>query len=104
MIYAPSQFYNDDHPLKWAGVITISGTKVLEVMGAPLLPSQKVILLILEAAARPLSMRDIMEILNHPWPAHRGRAQRPLEYLVSSGAVALNKSKCPHLYSLPRIA
>ncbi len=82
----------------------ISGAKVHEILGTRLLSSQKVILFTLEAAQRPVTLREIMEVLKYPWPVNRRTVQRPIEYLISQGTVSLDKSATPHRYSLRRAA
>lgn len=82
----------------------LSRSQIYAVLGSKLLASQKIILLILEAVQRPISEREIMEILGYTWPTYRGTISRQMKYLIHTGTVSLDKSRMPHRYSLSRVA
>lgn len=77
--------------------------EVAQVLRSPLLSSQKVILLALMVANRPLSLHELMDELNEPWPQMRRVIQRQIEYPLKSGIVSVDKSEMAHRYSVARL-
>jgi len=75
---------------------------IAQVLRCRLLQSQKVVLLALMVANRPLSMQELLLFLDRP-PSARRTVSRQIDYLLKIKAVAIDKHQMTHLYSFVRL-
>lgn len=75
---------------------------IAQVLRCRLLPTQKILVLLLMVANRPLSMQELLERLDRPENARRTVA-RQIDYLLKIKVVSIDKTGMAHLYSLARL-